>query len=59
MSDLNESNWTNLLERSTLQADHQHYFSKDLKDLGPVTHLKLQIYPDGGISRFRALGKRV
>jgi allantoicase len=45
--------WKPLLAEQKLQADHQHYFEKELKDAGPVTHVKLNIIPDGGVSRLR------
>jgi allantoicase len=36
--------------------DQQHYFEAELAELGPVSHVRLSIYPDGGVSRFRAFG---
>jgi allantoicase len=51
--------WKPILPESKLQADHQHYFEKELKDAGPATHVKLNIYPDGGISRLRCWGELV
>lgn len=49
--------WKELLGRHELGADAIHEFS-DVKDTGPVTHVRLNIYPDGGISRLRLFGKR-
>ncbi len=48
--------WTELLPRVKLQASHQHFFEKEIAQAGPYSHIKLNIYPDGGISRLRALG---
>ena len=48
--------WPELLGQSKLQADHIHQFDT-LKALGPVTHIRLNIFPDGGISRVRLWGK--
>jgi allantoicase len=48
--------WKELLPRQKLQAHTQHYFEKELVDAGAVTHVRLNIHPDGGISRFRVLG---
>ncbi len=31
----------------------------DIADIGPVTHLRLNIFPDGGVSRLRVFGKAV
>ncbi len=52
----NTVTWNPLLPREKLQADHQHFYDQQILDAGPVSHLKLNIYPDGGISRLRVLG---
>lgn len=52
----NDIEWSQVLPRQKLQASHQHYFDKQIKNFGPFSHLKLNIFPDGGISRFRVLG---
>ncbi len=46
--------WTELLARAALQGDQHNFF--ELQSSGIWTHLKLNIYPDGGIARFRAYG---
>lgn len=46
--------WRALTASHKLRADAQH--TLEILDPGPVTHLRLQIVPDGGISRMRALG---
>jgi allantoicase len=49
------SGWRPLLAQTELAAHTRHEF--DVKHpAGPATHLRLNIYPDGGVSRFRALG---
>ena len=46
--------WDVLMPRQNLQMDHIHRFSgKDVAGRGAVSHVKLNIYPDGGVSRFR------
>jgi allantoicase len=51
--------WPELMGEQKLKADSIHEFSgATLKALGPVSHVKLNIYPDGGISRLRIFGKR-
>ena len=45
--------WTELLPRVKLQADHLHRFDRKIVNIGPVTHVRLNIYPDGGIARVR------
>jgi allantoicase len=48
--------WRELLSRQPLEADTQHEFSA-LAELGPVTHLRLTIFPDGGVARLRAFAE--
>ena len=47
--------WTRLLS-SPLQAHTVHSFSSELRRIGPVSHLKVSVYPCGGIARLRAWG---
>lgn len=52
--------WQELLPPSKTEMDKQHYYeSAELKDIGPVTHVKLNLHPDGGVSRLRIWGKPV
>ena len=52
--------WKELLPQQKLSADAQHYYADELvHDFGPVNHIRISIYPDGGVSRFRAFGKMV
>jgi allantoicase len=49
--------WQELLPPRKLMADFIHEFNADaLKARGPFTHVRLKIYPDGGVSRFRVFG---
>jgi allantoicase len=50
-------NWQQMLPESKLEMDKQHYFEDELVELGPVTHVRLSIFPDGGISRLRLYGR--
>lgn len=45
--------WPVLLPESSLQADQIHHFEKTVCDIGPVSHIRLNIHPDGGVSRLR------
>jgi allantoicase len=45
--------WTEILPRTQLAADAQREFAAELQVPGPATHLRVNIYPDGGISRLR------
>jgi allantoicase len=53
---LNESEWKTLLPQMKLNPDHRHVYERELEEVGPATRLRLNIYPDGGISRFRVFG---
>ncbi len=48
--------WRELLPQSKLTAHHRHVFTRGLPGIGPVSHVRLNIFPDGGISRLRVHG---
>lgn len=48
--------WREILPRAKLQAHTRHLFEDELQDRGPFTHVRLNIYPDGGVSRLRLFG---
>ena len=47
--------WTTILPQSKLKADNEHNFESESKDA--FTHVRLSIFPDGGISRMRLWGR--
>jgi allantoicase len=49
--------WKEILPQTKLSADTCHVFDKGLGNQGPFTHVRLSIYPDGGVSRLRLFGK--
>lgn len=53
--DGSELEWQPVLSRRKLQADRVHRFA-ELEARGPFTHLRLRIFPCGGVSRMRAWG---
>lgn len=57
--DLNSGkiNWITILPQSKLQADHEHYFESGVNSKDIFTHVRLTIFPDGGVSRLRLFGK--
>jgi len=57
LAELVEASWQELLPRTKLQAHHRHLFARELRVRGPFTHVRLRIYPDGGISRLRIHGR--
>jgi allantoicase len=48
--------WTELLPKVKLRPHHRHFFARELRDAWALSHLRLNIYPDGGISRLRVHG---
>ncbi len=48
--------WKDILQRTKLQAHTRHYFENEVMDVGPVSHLRFSIFPDGGVSRLRVYG---
>ncbi len=51
--------WTDVIPRTKLRAHARHLFAKELRAPGPFTHVRLRIYPDGGVSRLRVHGRIV
>lgn len=50
------SKWIEILPRTKLGPNRRHVFSKELRARGPVSHVRLNIFPDGGVSRLRIHG---
>ncbi|MGH8263252.1 MAG: allantoicase [Steroidobacteraceae bacterium] len=48
--------WPVLLPEQPMRADAQHRFRVQLAKLGPITHVRMNIHPDGGVSRLRLVG---
>ena len=53
---LEAASWLEILPSSKLRAHHRHFFSKELRPAGRVSHVRLNIFPDGGVSRLRIYG---
>jgi allantoicase len=49
--------WNCVLPRTILQAHTRHYFDQELRDAGTASHLRFNIFPDGGVSRLRVFGE--
>jgi allantoicase len=54
---VDDERWQLLLPESKLTMDTQHVFVPELVPLGPVSHVRMSILPDGGISRLRLYGR--
>ncbi|MBC8028679.1 MAG: allantoicase [Pyrinomonadaceae bacterium] len=48
--------WKRVLPRTKLQAHTRHSFEEAVLDVGTVSHLRFNIFPDGGVSRLRVYG---
>jgi allantoicase len=51
--------WITILPQTKLSADNEHYFEDEIASKEPFTHVRLSIFPDGGISRMRLWGRIV
>jgi len=49
--------WPVLLPEAKLAADKVHVFRDGLADLGAIRFVRLNIVPDGGVSRLRLIGR--
>jgi allantoicase len=45
--------WTMLLPRTALQPDTRHEFVEEIRATEPATHVRLNVFPDGGVGRLR------
>ena len=52
-----KTEWTELLPETPLAGDSQNEFA--IENAGRFTHLRLKIYPDGGVARLRVHGEVV
>ena len=58
--DRKDISWTEILPKMKLQADHKHIFEPELITSAldkKYNYVKLNIYPDGGVSRLRIFGE--
>ena len=50
------TSWQTLMPEMKLDMDKQHVFTQELQAIGAITHVRLNIFPDGGVSRIRLFG---
>jgi allantoicase len=55
-AELSAARWTAIVPRSELKGDAEHAFEVTADDTG-YTHVRLNMYPDGGIARLRVHGE--
>jgi allantoicase len=53
---LGSATWVEILPQTKLKPHRRHFFTKALAKAGPVSHVRLNIFPDGGVSRLRVYG---
>jgi allantoicase len=51
--------WRELMPDTALLPDTRHVFERELTVAAGVTHVRLNIYPDGGVARLRLFGRRL
>ncbi|HEX5759832.1 MAG TPA: allantoicase [Thermoanaerobaculia bacterium] len=51
-----EAAWRELLPETPLSPDTRHRFADEIRRGGPTTHVRLEIFPDGGVARLRVFG---
>ena len=49
--------WRELLPRTDLQPHARHRFERELRAAELATHVRLDIFPDGGVARLRVFGR--
>ena len=53
----NSKKWKFLLGKVKLQAHKKHNFNNKLMKKNKINYIRINIFPDGGISRIRAFGR--
>lgn len=56
LAELASAEWMEILPPTKLKAHHRHLFLKEVRDAGRVSHVRMNIFPDGGVSRLRVHG---
>ena len=54
-----DAGWRELVPRSDLRANARHRLAVPRERRDPVTHVRLNIFPDGGVARLRVWGRPV
>ncbi|MFF4412941.1 allantoicase [Streptosporangium sp. NPDC001559] len=56
-AELEQATWETIVEKSPIEGDAENAF--EVADRRRWTHVRLSIYPDGGVARFRVYGEPV
>lgn len=57
-NDLPSEGWTEILPRTKAGPNRRHYFQLENVEEKVYTHVRVTIYPDGGLKRVRLVGRR-
>jgi allantoicase len=49
--------WQELLARTALTPDRRHSFDTALRQISGITHVRLNVFPDGGVARLHVFGR--
>jgi allantoicase len=49
--------WRELMARTPLEPHARHTFEDEVRPIGDVTHVRFNIFPDGGVGRLRLYGR--
>jgi allantoicase len=55
--DLASADWRELLAQAPLRPDARQTFEDEVRAIGSVTHVRFNIFPDGGVARLRLFGR--
>jgi allantoicase len=55
-SELSSLEWQEIIPRTKLQAHTRHLFEDEIREAIEATHVRFNIFPDGGVSRLRIMG---
>ena len=58
-ADAGADQWKALMPRTPLQPHARHSFEETLVDIGGISHVRFNIFPDGGVGRLRLFGRPV
>ena len=62
VDDQGDKEWFPLVQRTRMSPDSEHVFDRELDQISnasqPVTHVRLSIFPDGGVSRVRVYAQK-
>ena len=58
LGNLGGMTWSTIVAETKLSANRRHYYSGNMiQARGPFSHVRLNIFPDGGVSRLRVHGQ--